>query len=467
MPTTYNKVTAGGNTLIDLSQDTVTQASHIMAGYVGHLADGTQVTGTGSGGGAVEEKQVNFIDYDGTILHSYTKAEANALTELPSNPSHTGLTAQGWNWSLQQIKAQLTANPNSKVWIGQNYVTQSGDTEIDVHFTDASRLKPTLTVAVNGTITVDWGDGTSVDTITGSSLTSRSSKQHTYSNVGDYTIIIHVSSGSFRFYNSSDYTILRKNTTGNENCVYASTIRSVRLGSGITSIADHAFYNCFQLESVTIPTTIASVEEYAFYYCYTLKAAIIPSGVTTIGNRAFNNCGSLLSVSLPSSITSIGQYAFNNCYSLMHITIPNGTATISQYAFGSCYSLREITIPGSVTSLSNYAIYLCYSATSIELVSGITSIGEQALNNCRSLASLTIPSTVTSIGANGFSGCNGIGAYHFLRTSPPSITSNTFTNISSDCIIYVPYSADHSVLNAYKGASNWSSQSRKIQEEPQ
>ena len=51
MPTTYNKVTAGNQTLIDLSQDTVTQASHIMAGYVGHLANGQQITGTGSGGG--------------------------------------------------------------------------------------------------------------------------------------------------------------------------------------------------------------------------------------------------------------------------------------------------------------------------------------------------------------------------------------------------------------------------------
>ena len=47
MPTVYNKVTAGGSTLIDLSQDTVTSASDIVSGKVGHLADGTQVTGTG------------------------------------------------------------------------------------------------------------------------------------------------------------------------------------------------------------------------------------------------------------------------------------------------------------------------------------------------------------------------------------------------------------------------------------
>lgn len=49
MPTTYNKVTANGTTLIDLSQDTVASASHIRSGYVGHLNDGTQVEGTYSG----------------------------------------------------------------------------------------------------------------------------------------------------------------------------------------------------------------------------------------------------------------------------------------------------------------------------------------------------------------------------------------------------------------------------------
>lgn len=45
-----NKVVkSDGTTLIDLTGDTVTSASHIMSGYIGHLADGTQVTGTGQG----------------------------------------------------------------------------------------------------------------------------------------------------------------------------------------------------------------------------------------------------------------------------------------------------------------------------------------------------------------------------------------------------------------------------------
>lgn len=49
MPTTYNKVTVDGTTLIDLSQDTVASASDIVSGKIGHLNDGTQVTGTASG----------------------------------------------------------------------------------------------------------------------------------------------------------------------------------------------------------------------------------------------------------------------------------------------------------------------------------------------------------------------------------------------------------------------------------
>lgn len=42
----YNKVIYGGDTLIDLTSDTVTSAAHILDGHIGHLADGTQVVGT-------------------------------------------------------------------------------------------------------------------------------------------------------------------------------------------------------------------------------------------------------------------------------------------------------------------------------------------------------------------------------------------------------------------------------------
>ena len=80
MPTTYNKVTAGGQTLIDLSQDTVTQASHIMAGYVGHLADGTQVTGTGTGGGGAAITIVDTLDANGGTIRTITAVDISSDT---------------------------------------------------------------------------------------------------------------------------------------------------------------------------------------------------------------------------------------------------------------------------------------------------------------------------------------------------------------------------------------------------
>jgi len=64
----------------------------------------SEIQSISTGATEVAEKDVNFIDYDGTILYSYTAQEAQALEALPANPTHAGLTAQGWNWTLAQIK---------------------------------------------------------------------------------------------------------------------------------------------------------------------------------------------------------------------------------------------------------------------------------------------------------------------------------------------------------------------------
>ena len=77
------------------------------------------VEGGGGGGSSEFESGALFIDYDGTIVESYSTSEALALSALPSNPSHTGLTAQGWNWTLAQIQDYLTDYPDSAVVVGQ------------------------------------------------------------------------------------------------------------------------------------------------------------------------------------------------------------------------------------------------------------------------------------------------------------------------------------------------------------
>ena len=447
---------AGGTvrtiTAVDISNDTVT-AAHLETGYTAHDASGNAITGTLSpGGGGVSPQQVRFIDYDGSILYAYTAQEAQALSSLPANPSHSGLVAQGWNWTLQQIKAQLTAMPDGDVWVGQMYITQSGDTEIDVSMPEG-RLSPVLTIAVNGTVTVDWGDNTTADTVTGTSLTVDKSPSHTYTAAGDYTIVIHVVSGSFAFHcdATSYYPLLRKNATGTQNRVYGKCVQAVRLGNGITEIGAYTFQYCYNLTSVTIPSTVTSIGTSAFYGCYTLSSITIPSGVTSISptvfsacygltsvtipsgvtniwNTAFSGCYSLTSVTIPSTVTSIGTNAFQNCQLLSSITIPSGVTRIETYAFLNCYNLASITIPSTVTGIGANAFQGCYTLSSITIPSGVTSIANRVFSGCSSLTSVTIPSGVTSIGEYAFATC-----YNLTSVTIPSTLLSIGNNAFQSC----------------------------------
>ena len=474
----------------------------------------TSVTGTYESGGGSGSADVIFIDYDGTVVATKTKAGINAMSsdsELPENPTHEGLISQGWNWTVAQLKTQLAAMPDQKVYVGQMYVTESGATEIDVVM-QKCRLDPILTICVNGTVTVDWGDNTTPDTVTGTSETIRKAVRHTYASEGNYTISISNTSGTYSFFGDTNgqYTLLRKNTSANENRIYANCVQAIRLGNGISDIRVGAFYTCYSLSSITIPSSVTSIGAHVFYNCYALSGITIPDGVTkietsafqycralssitipnsvkSIGNNAFNNCRFLSSITIPSSVTSIGgnafsscylssitipssvasmgNSAFSSCYSLLSVTILSGVTNIMSNMFQNCYSLSSVTIPSSVTSIGGSAFQYCYSLSSITIPSSVTSINGSAFNSCYSLSNITIPSSVTSIGASAFSNCYGVAEYHLLPNTVPTLSATAFASIVSDCKIYVPYSADHSILAAYQSATNWADYASYMVEE--
>lgn len=397
---------------------------------------------SGGGGSSAEPNDVNFLDYDGTIVYSYSRTDALALNALPSNPSHTGLTAQGWNWSLANIKSYLSKYPDATVYVGQMYITNDGKTRLYVHFEDG-RCAPYLQLYPNGTVVIDWGDNSTTDTLTGTSLSTIQSVQHTYAHGGDYVITLTVTGSVTINGDTTAGSYLLQKEAGTSSTyvsqVYRNAIKKIEIGSGVDLSNSYAFRMLTSLKTVTLPKDTTSLGSYAFQNCYSLLSLTIPDGVTSFGSYTFSGCGSLVNFTIPDGMTSIGNYVFSSCYSLMNVTIPDDVTSLGKNAFQSCYSLVNLTIPD-----------------------GITSIASNAINSCYSLANLTIQSDVTSIAANSFDYCYGMAKYHFLSETPPTLAStNAFTGIPSDCIIYVPQAN----LNDYKTANNWSTYASYMQGE--
>ena len=90
------KIVLNSTTQIDLTQDTVADASHIRSGYVGHLNDGTQVTG--SYGGATPTLITKSITSNGTYNASSDNADGYSQVTVNVSGS-SGMNVQAYHGS--------------------------------------------------------------------------------------------------------------------------------------------------------------------------------------------------------------------------------------------------------------------------------------------------------------------------------------------------------------------------------
>lgn len=438
-----------------------------------------------TGGGVVVPKDVNFYDYDGTLVASYTAAEFSDLEALPANPDHTdeGLTAQGWNYNLSTAKSYVAYM--GKLEVGQSYITTDGKTRIHIHL-EQGRTSPMLGICVNGTVDVDWGDGTAHATLTGTSLSTPVwTNNHDFpATGGDFRIDLTPSEGSsFAFYgdwNSGLYAGLLVYTSAHDtrNYPYRSAIRKIEIGNGVSSIGYCSFTYCYNLSSVTIPASITGINQdafngchnltgitiplycqsignNAFYECSSLRSVAIPYGpLSTIGGSAFYGCRSLARITIPSSLGTIGDSAFAGCVSLVSVAIMPGLYSLGEYAFSACQSLTSITLPPSCNTIKKGAFSRCYSLAKLIMSSGVQTIKSKAFEYCRALSNVTIPVSMSSIEESAFLSW-AVGEIHFKPYTPPTVAAGVFSSIPTDCKIYVPTGR----LSAYTSASNYPSSS--------
>ena len=368
---------------------------------------------------------VNFYDYDGTRLYSYSKSAFANLTAMPANPTHDGLTAQGWNWTLAD--AQTYVANYGILDIGQLYITNDNKTRLYVSLQDGA-LKPYISLAVNGTATIEWGDGTS-NTITGTSTSTNIHTQHTYTSAGDYVVkissesTIYLATDGMDARNTGSHLFWAKSSTNEANRVYGNAVKKIELGNNIT-IDDGGFAHLIGMETITITSSLNINKASVFSGNVMLKFLVI--GSLTAGGATFQQCYALKGIAFNKN-ANIGANLFSNCYNLTRVATPSVVSVNGTY--GACYNLRETTIPNTITTIQNF------------------------LSSCFSITKVKLPASLTTINTNAFANCYGCKEYDFTSLSavPTLNNANAFNNIASDCKIVVP----DSLYATWIATGNW------------
>lgn len=401
----------------------------------------------------VQESDINFYDYDGTLLHAWSLAELQSKTELPELPTQPGLICQGWNWTLAELKSQ-----NSEMDVGANYITSDGKTRIYIHL-EEGRTSPMVSLGVNGTVSVDWGDGTEPDTLTGTDVsTAVWTPAHSYAAAGDYVIKLAVTGSAELLSQASGSTVyacLLRNTADvadKINFSYMDAIRRIELGANTGIAQTGGFGRCYKLAAVSLPLGISSIGDAAFLKCYQIGAIIIPSGATAAGNRFAASIGNDVRVCMPPTLATIGNQAFSD--SLMNrVRIPKSVKTMGYSIFNGCNALTVGVIPEGITSLSTYSFYGS-TITSADIRSKKFSVlNNSTFEACASLACVKIPSNIRSIYNNCFSGDGSLAVLDFTEhTAVPNMKStNALEGTADDLEIRVPAA----LADAWKAATNW------------
>jgi len=402
-----------------------------------------------------EPADLEFIDYDGTVLHRYTYAQAMALTELPPLPTKhltetPALRAQGWNYTLQEIKDNLDAYKNEvniddvkkylglsddstldqlkqelgltdetllsgildavpgvfvvKTTVGCNYITDDEVTYLTVEVgADSDNTFCFAFAQVSGSsVKLEWGDGSVNNPVGSNAYTVR---EHTYAAPGTYTIkVTQLASGDPKLKLSGPICGLQ--SSGTPNIVRGtSCIKSIKLGK-ISELSNWVFSQCINLESIAIPTGIG-VGTGVFAGCPKLKAVVFPSGATSVNQEAVAYCSSLTRISIPRTVTTVGQKAFLQCPGIEHLGLVSTITNIGDNAFKSCGSLKAVY--GGLPANGTYGVSLfaeCGRLQTVQICNGAV-MGGGSFLDCTALKSTGLDE-MSSLGGSTigfFSGC--------------------------------------------------------------
>ena len=241
-------------------------------------------------------------------------------------------------------------------------------------------------------------------------------------------------------------------------CYYMNNLKEVTIGNSVTSIGQHAFFECSGLTKVNYLGTIdkwvdIDFEDYYSNPTYYTKDLYINNELLTdvkitstdsIKGCAFINCQSIKSVEIGNSVTSIGRWAFYDCSGLTKV---NYLGTVDKWV--------EIDFDDDNLSPTYYAkdLYINNELLTDVKITTADSIKNYVFYNCQSIKSVEIGESVTSIGKYAFSGCDKLRKVTAYPTTVPNAYESSFAHYNAylyvPCDVYEDYDLDD-VFGSFK-----------------
>lgn len=170
----------------------------------------------------------------------------------------------------------------------------------------------------------------------------------------------------------------------------------------IVAIADNAFKDVHNVESLILPENVKYIGDNAFENSFIQN--LTAKGLVGIGNQAFKDCIYLASADASgensSTLLKIGTEAFQNANVLAEFVVPRTVNEIGPGAFAGCTSLTNLRFAEgghSDCAIDDYAFYNCRALSTVDFGSAteaISKIGKAAFaisSGSDSMSEFTFP----------------------------------------------------------------------------
>ena len=289
-------------------------------------------------------------------------------------------------------------------------------------------------------------------------------------------------------------------------CFKNSGLTYISFPKSLSKIAERAFEDCQNLETVVFQQGNVYIDQYAFLGCDSLKEINLPKSIVSIGDSAFKDCKSLEVVKMDSTVLeTVGKSAFEGCTSLKEIYMPNNTSVdfysgvfIDDKAIETIYianshlnqwltysftdetsnplHIGDVTIKAYVSQVNDYLeidgidLTTSYGTTVPDFafyntkyeIKGLESVifaGNYAFAKVDSLVNIYLDKCAF-IGVGAFSDCKNLETVRFLTSdspTPAAICGAAFAGCSKITDLVIPNYFDEFGMGAFAGLYNLNS----------